>query len=204
MNFRLDFKMSLLILLIVITIITILDNRNLSDSLKAQKKEKEILTEKVDELESELKIAEELKGKYKDLEDSLSVLGEELSALKTLVPYQDFLDAKNTIEEYKKMNTFQEATQYIAPQNGTGFTAMDRENNCPCSFSFNGSNVEWLPNVVSELDKFRIEKEKIILTYQTVESLPHDYQFVMIKDLGMDNDDEKRWRIKEIVKEDKE
>jgi hypothetical protein len=199
-----DFKTSLIILLVVIIIITILDNRKLSDSLKAQKKEKEVLTEKVAEMESELKFAEELEGKYKDWEDSLSVLGEELSALKTLVPYQDFMDAKNTVDTYKTINSFEEAAGFLALQNGTGLASLDREFNCPCSFSFNGSNVEWFPNVVSELDKFRIDKDEIILTYQTVESLPHDYQFVMIKEFGMDNDNEKRWRIKEIIEVDKE
>jgi hypothetical protein len=204
MHFRLDYKMSLLILLFVILIITILDNRKLSDSLKTLKADKVKLTEEVVGMEKELKFIEELQNKNKELEDSLYHLGEEITAFKTPVAFQDFMDAKNTLESYKKVNTFEEATKYLARQNGLGFTTLDRESNCPCSISFNGRSVEWLPHVLLELSNFRIEKEKIILTYQTVESLPVHFQFVMIKDIGVVDPGEEKWRIKEILVVDKE
>lgn len=57
----------------------------------------------------------------------------------------------------------------------------DSAGNCLSGISFGSRSIEWILSSVLELKEFRIEKERIFLTYNTVEKIRNDYQFVMTK-----------------------
>jgi hypothetical protein len=143
-----------------------------------------------------------LKNENKRLVENLTYLEKEVDALKSTIEYQDFNDAINTIESYKSTKTLKDTSKFLALNNGTGFTTLDREGNCPCTISFKEGSIEWKPNTVLELMAFRVEKEKILLTYNTVEETQHTYQFIMTMGPGRD-DQEEKWRIEGIRLNDK-
>ncbi|KAB2331603.1 hypothetical protein F7731_18425 [Cytobacillus depressus] len=196
-----NFKTHTLVLLLVLATIAILDNLRISDFVEEMQEDKDKLVDKVASLEKKLGISsntsDELEKENKRLVESLSQLEEEVAALKSTVEYQDFIDATSTIESYKAMETFKETWGFIALKNGTSFSTIDSIGNCPCGFTFYGKGFEWVPNTVLTLKEFRIEKEKILLTYNTVTDIKHNYQFVMTKAAGR-NDKVGRWRIEEI------
>ncbi|QED50011.1 hypothetical protein FSZ17_05470 [Cytobacillus dafuensis] len=196
-----NFKTYTLALLVVLATIAILDNLRISDLVEEMQEDKDKLADKVASLEKKLGISsntsDELEKENKRLVESLFQLEEEVDALKSTVEYQDFIDATSTIESYMAMETFKETWGFIALKNGTSFSMRDSVGNCPCSFAFYGKSFEWVPNTVLTLKEFRIEKEKILLTYNTVADIKHNYQFVMTKAAGR-NDKVERWRIEEI------
>ncbi|WP_286675849.1 hypothetical protein [Cytobacillus firmus] len=59
----------------------------------------------------------------------------------------------------------------MAFKDGQGYFTTDKAGNCPCGFGFNGKGFEWIPNAVLDLKEFRIEKDKVYLTYNTVEDI---------------------------------
>ncbi|MCS0670026.1 hypothetical protein [Cytobacillus firmus] len=91
---------------------------------------------------------------------------------------------------------FEEENAFIAIKDGSGSYTRDSLGKCHCGF--NGKGFEWIPNSVLDLKEFRIEKDKIRLTYQTVEEVKQDYQFVMSKAPGQ-YDSEEKWRVEEIT-----
>ncbi|MEK3822493.1 hypothetical protein MKY20_25790, partial [Cytobacillus sp. FSL W8-0315] len=111
--------------------------------------------------------------------------------------YKEFIAALSTIESYKASQSFQEATKFMAFKDGQGYFTTDKAGNCPCGFGFNGKGFEWIPNAVLDLKEFRIEKDKVYLTYNTVEDIKTNYQFVMTKAIGK-YDSVKKWRIEDI------
>lgn len=127
---------------------------------------------------------------------------EEVESLRSAIEYQEFTAAINTIESYKASQSFQEASKFIAFKEGGGHITMDT-GNCPCEFGFNGKGFEWVPNAVLDLKEFRIEKDKVYITYNTLEEIKNNYQFVMTKSIGR-YDSVKKWRIEEIKRVTKE
>jgi predicted nuclease with TOPRIM domain len=188
-------------LILVITFLAILDNLNISDSALELKEENDKFVVEVFRLEKESGNSSnqinELKDENKRLAENLTYLEEEVDALKTTIDYQDFNDAINTIESYKSTKEFKDTSKFLTLNNWTGFTTLDREGNCPCIINFKEGSIEWKPNTVLELMEFKVEKEKILLTYNTVEQIQHTYQFVMIKGPSLEGREEK-WRIEGI------
>lgn len=203
---RKNYKTYTLLLLLVLATITILDNLKISDFAKGMQENNDKLVDKVTSLEKELGISsntsDELEKENKLLVENLSQLEEKVDALTSTVEYQDFIDATSTIESYKATETFKETWEFISLNIGSGFSAMDNAGNCPCGFIFNRNHIEWVPNAVLTLREFSIEKEKILLTYNTVVDIKHNYQFVMTKSAAR-NDKVERWRIEEIKLKEK-
>ncbi|GAM16652.1 hypothetical protein [Mesobacillus selenatarsenatis] len=196
-----DFKTSALVILIVITAIALLDNARTSKTTAELKENRDELIQKVATLEKEIEQrsseTDELKRDNDRLAVNLSDMEEEVTASQSSVRYQDFLDAVGVVEAYKAAGDFKEVTDLIALQNLSGYSTSDKEGNCPCSFTFKNSTLEWNPGVVLNLSEFNIEKGKIILTYLTVEDLEDDYQFVIVRGEGFFDLTEK-WRIEDI------
>jgi uncharacterized coiled-coil protein SlyX len=195
------------LLIVIITAITILDNLKVSDAAGELQENRDKLELKVARLEKELETVSNAKTELlednKGLEENLLHLEEEVKALKSSVATKDFNEAVAAIESFKSKQTFKETMEFLAASNGIGTSTLDREGNCPCSFAFQGDSIEWMPNAILDLQGFSIEKEKILLTYNTVNYLEHDYQFVMAKEAGW-KDSTKKWRIEGITLLDKE
>ncbi|WP_102261057.1 hypothetical protein [Mesobacillus jeotgali] len=207
MNWKKDFKTSALIILLAIMAIALLDNARTADSAAKLEEEQERLEKKVTSLEEEIerrsRMTDDLKYENDILAFDLSNLKEELAASQSSVQYQDFLDAISVVEAYKAEEDFEKVFNLIAINNFIGFTTKDREGNCPCSITFKYSNFDWSPGVVLNLKEFSINKDKIVLTYLTVEDLENNYQFVLIRSNGSSDKTEKWW-IEEIRLVEKE
>jgi hypothetical protein len=201
LNGKINFKTSALILLLVITAIALLDNARTADSAAKLEEDRNRLEEEVGRLEKEIekrsRMTDELKNENDTLAVNLTNLEEEVAASQSPVRYQDFLDAIDVVEAYKAAGDFKEVIDLIALQDLVGYSTIDKEGNCPCSFTFKNSNLEWSPGVVLDLSEFNIEKGKIVLTYLTAEVLEDDYQFVIARGEGFFDLTEK-WRIEEI------
>ncbi|RFB13527.1 hypothetical protein DZB84_16270 [Bacillus sp. HNG] len=193
------------VLLIAITILAVMREQEIKDDYHELQDNNEKLVEQIDTLEKEVeslsRSSNDLETGNKQLTEEIVKLEEAVEALKTPVHYQDFLEAIKLVESYKEAKTFKEASEFIALQNGFGLMAQDSSLTCPCLFAFNSKSVEWIPNAVLELVKVRTEKDKIILTYNTVNDIG-DYEFVLIKGMGR-NDPTEKWRIEEIKHESK-
>jgi regulator of replication initiation timing len=205
------FKTYAFIILLVLGTIFVLDYFDISRLVTNLQNDKISLIEKVSRLEKQNQKSstetEQLKNENKQLVEQISQLEEEVKELKSFVQYQDFNDAISTVNSYKTAKTFVQANNYIA-DGIAGYSYLDFEGNCPCSFNFDGRGFEWKPNVVGNLSEFRTEKGKIILIFNSVQNEHTAYQFVMTKasgfkenkssPIGFDLDKEEKWRIREI------
>lgn len=196
-----NFRTSALIILLVITAIALMDNAQTADSAAKLEEDKNRLEKKVTSLEKEIERQSSMEADLKNENDTLAVklstLEEEVASSQASVQYQDFMDAISVIETYKAAVDFEKVADLIALQNLTGFSTMDKEGNCPCSFNFRDNALDWIPGVVLDLKEFSINKDKIVLTYLTVESLENNYQFVLTRSEGFYDMTEK-WRIADI------
>ncbi len=201
MNWKKDFKVSALIILLVITAIALMDNARTADSAAKLAEEKNRLEKKVTSLEKEIerrsRLTDDLKNENDTLAENLSNLEEEVAASQSSVRYEDFMEAIDVVETYKAVVDFEEVFELIGVDNFTSFGYLDQDYDCPCNINFKYSNLDWKPGVVMNLSEFSIEKGKILLTYLTVENLESNYQFVLTKGGGSYEINEK-WRIEEI------
>ncbi|MBT2637473.1 hypothetical protein [Bacillus sp. ISL-39] len=201
MNWKKDFKVSALIILLVITAIALLDNARTADSAAKLAEDKNRLEKKVISLEKEIerrsRMTEDLKNENDTLAENLSNLEEEVTASQSSVRYQDFMDAIDVVETYKAVGEFEEVFELIGVDNFTSFGYLDQDYNCPCSINFKYTSLDWSPGVVMNLSEFSIEKGKILLTYLTVEKLESNYQFVLTRS-GDFYDKTEKWWIEDI------
>lgn len=195
-----NYKTYAFLILLIIVVLAIMDVLNNSNEAEELRKEKDQLAEKAasfkNENEMKASMLDEASKENKDLEESLSELEKEIESLRSAVEYKEFAAAVREVDTYKTVQTFKEANRFIALKDGAGSYTNDSEGNCPCGFFFE-KGFEWLPNAVLDLKAFRIENDKIFLTYHTAEDIKQDYQFVMVKAPGR-FDREEKWRIDEI------
>ncbi|RSD28417.1 hypothetical protein [Mesobacillus subterraneus] len=188
MDLKKEFLTWAIVLLLVIAGIAIFDNLRTSRLAAELQADRDGAAEKVSslqvELENTLSEADELREEQKRLEEVVGDLEQKNSAMKSPVRYQDFKEAISAVEKYKSVDTFEDAIKFIALVNFTGFSTLDSEGTCPCSFSFVNRSIEWKPNVITDLKEFTLEEGKIALTYQTTAKLRHDYQLIMTKAAG--------------------
>lgn len=198
-----NFKTTALVLLLVIITLSVLDNLKISDSVEELQENKQKLSNQIASLKIELgnsfSTSDELEKENKRLVENLTQLEEEVDSLKS-VDYQEFMDAISTVESYKTAETLEEARQFMSIRVGT--STLDRAGTCPCSWLFDIRSFEWIPNTVIKLSEFTIEKEKILLTYNTIEDIERDYQFVMTKE-EEGNTNVERWKIEKIKLKEK-
>ncbi|USK32583.1 hypothetical protein LIT25_18555 [Bacillus sp. F19] len=201
-----NFKTYALLIVLIFTTIAIIDNLRISNVAEELKKDKENLVKQVATFKQDLGNSsnnlEELKQENELLTEDISNLEKDIEGLKSPVTYQDFLNAISTVESYKDVESFNKTSEFynfFSSSKNIGFSPKDSAGNCPCSVG----EIEWMPNSVLELREFRIDKERIFLTYNTVEKIKNDYQFVMIK-TKESYDNVERWRIEEINLKGKE
>ncbi|WP_404357537.1 hypothetical protein LG291_03785 [Cytobacillus firmus] len=196
-----NYKTYAFLILLIIAVLAIMDGLTNSNEADELRKEKDRLAEEAasfkNEYEIKSKILDEARKEKEDLEKSLSELENEIESLRSTVEYKEFAAAVREIDSYKTVQTFEEANRFIALKEGAGSYTIDNEGNCPCGFGFNYKGFEWVPNAVLDLKAFRIENDKIFLTYHTAEDIKQDYQFVMVMAPGR-FDREEKWRIDEI------
>ncbi|WNF23381.1 hypothetical protein [Mesobacillus jeotgali] len=196
-----NFRTSALIILLVITAFALLDNARTADSAAKLEEDQRRLERKVTSLEEEIerrsKVEADLKIENDTLAVNLSTIEEEVASSQASVQYEDFMDAMSVVEAYKAVEDFEKIADLIAFQNFTSFGTKDKEGNCPCNINFKYSNLDWSPGVVLNLKEFNINKDKIVLTYLTVEDLENNYQFVISRSEGFYDSTEK-WRIADI------
>lgn len=201
MKWKKDFKVSALVILLVVMAIALLDNARTADFAARLVEDKNRLEKKVASLEEEnerqSRMIDDLKYENDTSAVNLSTLEEELASAQSSVQYEDFMEAISVVETYKAAGEFTEVIDLIAFGNFTSFTFRDLEDNCPCSITFKYSNFDWSPGVVLNLKEFSINKDKIILTYLTVEDQEYNYQFVLTRSDGYYDRTEK-WGIEEI------
>ncbi|MGM0835116.1 MAG: hypothetical protein ACQEV7_03095 [Bacillota bacterium] len=189
-----DFILTAFIIIAVITAVSVIREQEAIEVKVGLQEENDKLVEQVSDYEKEFEkssnTSKELEKENTRYAGQISLLKEEVEVLKSDVVYQDFLDAKETVEAYKEVETFGTASLFMA--RGVGKLVVDREGSCPCLFSFSAlKSIVWKSNAVLGLRKFSMEDEKLLLTYNTVEEFEDDYQFVMTKKEG--------WKIKEIT-----
>ncbi|OMF51731.1 hypothetical protein BK139_23265 [Paenibacillus sp. FSL R5-0490] len=195
-----NYKTYAFLILLIIAVLAIMDGLTNSNEAEELRKEKDQLAEEAASFKNEYEIkASRLDVAIKEnkaLEESLSELEKEIESLRSAVEYKEFAAAVREVDTYKAVQTFEEANRFIALKDGVGSYTNDSEGNCPCGFFFE-KGFEWVPNAALDLKAFRIENDKIFLTYHTAEDIKQDYQFVMVKAQGR-FDREKKWRIDEI------
>ncbi len=203
MDLKKNLKTYGLIILAIFSTLAIIDNLRISDVADNLEKDNAKLVADITSLEKKLenssKTSEELLNENEELVEKTANLEDDIVGLKTSLAYQDFIEAMNTIESYKSASTIKEARDLVAFNHGSGYSTIDREGNCPCFMSFRmyGKAVEWKPNMILSLKEFRIDKDKVLLTYRTGEEFKDDYQFIMFKST-LNKDQEERWMIDEI------
>ncbi|MGP1908433.1 hypothetical protein ACTSEZ_09675 [Metabacillus sp. JX24] len=190
-----------IIAVVIFLAMMIINNLNMGNEAEKLQQERDNLTEQVaafkKDREKNAAALEETSKENERLKSDADDLKKEIERLKTPVLYQNFLEAVRTVEDYKKEDSFSKAKDYFALSLNGGLSTLDRAGNCPCSIFFKNGNIEWKPKSVLDLKELGIEGEKILLTYQTVEMIKDDYQFVMTKTEGF-NDKTLKWRIEEI------
>ncbi|WP_246943523.1 coiled-coil domain-containing protein [Bacillus pinisoli] len=196
-----------LVVLVTIMFLAIIDSINTSNSAADIQNENERLQHEVNDLQIELEVSSNevitIRDEQNQLNEDLSTLQEEINSLLSPVVYQDFMDAVGTVESYKKETSFLKVNQYFTLS--TLFPTADKEGNCPCYLSFaTYGGIEWQPNAVLDLKEFSVQKERILLTYETAQPISHHYQFVLVESTGIKEESAPRWRIEEIKKISKE
>ncbi len=190
---------AIVILLVIITL-GVVDNIRYSNMVEELESEKEKLSNEIVSLEKKLEDsadnAEKVENENNRLVESVAQLEELVDSLKT-VDYQEFMEAMGTVEAYKAAEGFEEAREAMS----TNVSIYMTESEGPCSpcgwgFGFNRHHMDWKPNTFQELREFTIEREKILLTYNTIDELKHDYQFVVSKGEGWDS--REGWKIQDV------
>lgn len=197
-----DFISIAFIILCVITTIAVIREQDALDVMGGLHDDNDELTKRISDLEKEFEESSKLKKDYDNLKEKHALLEKEVDELKTSVNYEDFVEAISIIEAYKVVQSFRDVEEFLAWGPNIGMGTMDREGTCPCSLTFGQKGILWEPNAVLDLREFRHEKDKIILTYNTTEDIEKDYQFVMTKSAGW-NDNKEKWKIAEIIQEEK-
>lgn len=196
-----NYKTYAFFLLLIIAVLAIMDGLNNSNAAEELRKEQDRLAEEVasikNEYEMKAKMLDETKKENRVFEERISVLEKETESLRAAIDYTEFTAAVKAIDSYKAVQTFEEANRFIALKDGGGSYTSERGGGCPCGFFLNEKGFEWVPNAVLDLKAFRVEKDKILLTYHTAEDIKQNYQFVMVKAPGRFESEEK-WRIDEI------
>ncbi|MBE4909094.1 hypothetical protein IMZ08_13575 [Bacillus luteolus] len=193
-----------LIILVVFSTLAIIDNLRISDAADKLQVDNEKLVKQVTSIEKELEnsslTSNELLKENKELVMEVAKLEEDVEGLKTSLDYQGFKEATGIVEAYKVANTIKEASNLVSLNIGGGYSTIDREGNCPCHLFFGkyGKSIEWIPNVVLDLKEFSLDKDKVLLTYRTVEAIKGDYQFIVSKST-LNREQEERWMIDEIT-----
>ncbi|MCM3597229.1 hypothetical protein M4D55_15750 [Metabacillus idriensis] len=184
---------------LILLAMIITDNLRMDNVAEELQNEKDKLSEQVSAFKQDkakrLNQIEETMNENERLKSNISELEKEIESIKSPVSYKDFLEAVRTVEEYKGEESFGKAIDYFAYSMYTNFGTI--KGNCPCSVSFRNRAIEWRPNSVLDLEEFKIEGERIFLTYKTSEMIGYDYQFAMIKSKGF-NDEAISWRIEYI------
>jgi regulator of replication initiation timing len=205
-----NIKTYAIVILFVFSALAIFDNLRISDLADKLVEDNDKLVEQAASFEKELvnssTISEELKKEKEILMEEIVQLEEEVQGLKTSVAYEDFKEAIETVEAYKSISKIEETISLFLFKVGRSYATIDREGNCPCYISFGTGyrqSIEWKPNVVLDLKEFSLDKDKILLTYHTVEDVQDDYQIVMTKGISFPNGIEK-WLIDEIKLKKKE
>ncbi|MEM5015549.1 hypothetical protein WKH31_04570 [Metabacillus indicus] len=190
-----------IIALVIFLAMMIINNLNMGNEAEKLQQERDNLTEQVaafkEDGEKHSTAYEETLKENEQLKSDADDLKKEIDRLKSPVLYQDFLEAVRTVEDYKEEDSFNKAKDYFAFSSNGGFTTLDRAGNCPCGIDFKSESIDWKPNSVLDLKELGIEGERIVLTYQTAEMIKDDYQFIMSKTKGF-NDETPRWRIEEM------
>ncbi|TDL82403.1 hypothetical protein [Peribacillus frigoritolerans] len=190
-----------IIALVIFLAMMIINNLNMGNEAEKLQQERDNLTEQVaafkDVREKNAAAFEETAKENERLKNNADDLKKEIDRLNSPVLYQDFLDAVRTVEDYKEEDSFNKAKDYFGFSLNGGFSPIDRAGNCPCSIHFKTGSIDWEPNSVLDLKEIGIEGEKIVLTYQTADMIRDDYQFIMSKTKGFD-DETLRWRIEEV------
>ncbi|MBE4906959.1 hypothetical protein IMZ08_02665 [Bacillus luteolus] len=194
---------SLIVLLLAITVTSVMRESDVKSVATELQEDNENMLESVTTLEKELEvqatITEKLLSENEKLIATVSKLEEENGLLKTSIDYQDFNEAVTTVESYKSAKTFEEIYEFFLGTRGLNFSQFCPEGKCSFDISFNGRTIEWVPNTIQELKDFKVEGEKIYLTYHTNEDIKHyNYQFVLAKGEGMFKNQEEAWRIESI------
>lgn len=196
---RRSYKIYAFVVLLIIAVLAVFDSINSSNVAEDVRNEKDKLVSEVTRLKKEIEnrsnLFNEVREEKEVLEENLSQMGEEVEALRSAIEYKEFTAAINTIESYKATQSFEEANEFIALKDGVGSYTI--EGNCPCGFFLSEKGFEWIPNSVLEIKEFRIEKDKVYLTYNTVEDVKNNYQFVLSKAVGR-NEMVEKWRIEDI------
>ncbi|MCA1042109.1 hypothetical protein LCM00_21655 [Bacillus infantis] len=185
------------LVLLLIAVLAIFDSINGSNLAADYQKEKDELAEKLAHAEKELEVKRQ---SNLELEEALLPLKEELKILNSPINYREFETALQVVENYKKSTSFDEASQYIVLQGGIGSYTTGKDGSCPCGFSFQGKEVEWMENAFLDLQAFRYDQERIYFTYKAVDPAVQ-YTVVMTKGPGK-MEAQKDWRIEEIKVED--
>ncbi|KEZ51587.1 hypothetical protein [Metabacillus indicus] len=190
-----------IIALVIFLAMMIINNLNMGNEAEKLQQERDNLTEQVaafkEDGEKHSAAYEETLKENEQLKSDADDLKKEIDRLKSPVLYQDFLDAVRTVEDYKKEDSFIKAKDYFAFSLIGGFSSLDSAGKCPCGIDFKSGSIDWKPNSVLDLKELGIEGERIVLTYQTAEMIKDDYQFIMSKTKGF-NDETPRWRIEEM------
>lgn len=178
----------------------ITDNLRMDNVAEELQNEKDKLSEQVSAFKQDkakrLNQIEETMNENERLKSNISELEKEIESIKSPVSYKDFLEAVRTVEEYKGEESFGKAIDYFAYSMYTNFGTT--KGTCPNSVSFrNRGAIDWCPNSVLDLEEFKIEGERVFLTYKTTEMIEYNYQFAMIKSKGF-NDEAISWRIEYI------
>lgn len=201
-NFMKKLKTFALAFFLLITPILFLEHMKIVTSEEELREDMSNLEKVVASLEKDLENSSNKINELMEENKRIIPLEDEIASLKTSVKYQDFKDSISTIETYKKTKKFNELSELVALVKYSSYTT-DKEGNCPCGMVFNEKTIEWKPNQVLELSEFRFDTDRIYLTFNTVQSIDHNYQFVMIKSRSME-DAEELWRIEEIKLVEKE
>jgi hypothetical protein len=196
-NLKKKFIIYSFLILLLITVLAIFDSVNGSNLASDYQKEKEVLAEKLAYAEKELEVKKE---NNQELRKTLLPLEEEFKILQSPINYREFETALQMVENYKKSTSFDEASQYIVLQAGIGFYTMGQDRSCPCGFSFQGKEVEWMENALLDLQAFRYDQDRIYFTYKSADPAVQ-YKVIVAKGPGK-KDPEKEWRIEQIKVED--
>ncbi|MGP1909928.1 hypothetical protein ACTSEZ_17285 [Metabacillus sp. JX24] len=184
---------------LILLAMIITDNLRMDNVAEELQNEKDKLSEQVSVFKQDkamrLNQIEETMNENERLKSNISELEKEIESIKSPVLYKDFLEAVRTVEVYKGEESFSKAIDFFAYSMYTNFGTT--KGNCPSSVSFRNRAIEWCPNSVLDLEGFKIEGDRIFLTYKTTEMIGYDYQFAMIKSKGF-NDEIISWRIEYI------
>jgi len=113
-----DFILTAFIILAVVTTISVIREQEAIDAKVGLQEVNNKLVEQVSDFEKKFEkssnTSKELEEENTRYAEQISSLKDEVEVLKSAVVYQDFLDAKETVEAYKKAETFEAASLFMA------------------------------------------------------------------------------------------